>query len=400
MQKRSFDPLHAYARRGVLVWVLSVLILFLAGSSLAWSLLARAQSKVQAAPTAAPGPVTTTVPGYSPWGLTQDHAGHIWVAEPECSPGDINARPFCPQTRQGNLLEYAAAGFQNGAQPLRIAREPAGYSSPFFLVADASDNLWFSEPVTNALGELDHQGHWHQWPLTTPRANPFDLTIDRAGHLWFTEPGASALGEFNPATHHFLSIPTPTARSIPYGITGPDPISGSLWFTENNNHVHRIGRFVPGANGIKGHIHEYRAPATNNNTPHLITFDTRGNIWWSEGWSGRLGQLIIAQARDNTSAGISEHAVPAPHCPAASNCGMHISGIAATSDGTIWFDDSLSSRIGTFRPGLGFTLITIDGSLTSNAHPHDGLIVDRASNIWLSAVYANQLIEFIHPAHS
>lgn len=395
MQERSFEMRGRSLRTKMLVRLLLMLAVLVVGVAFAWGIVARNQTSVHAAPTAASGIVTTTLPGYSPWGLTQDHAGHIWVAEPECSPNDISAQPFCNQTLQGNLIEYASTGFNMHAQPLHVAAEPPGYSSPFFVVADASDNLWFTEPVTNALGELDHLGNWHQWAVNTPNANPFDLTLDRFGHIWFTEPGVSALGEFNPSTHQFLSIHTPTTGSIPYGITGPDPVSGSLWFTENNNRVHRIGRFVSGASGISGRIHEYLAPATNNNTPHLLTFDHFGNIWWTEGWSGNIGQLVISKAVDNTSAGVSEHRVPAPRCPPNSNCGVHISGIAAASNGAIWFDDSLSSRVGSYAPGVGFVLWTLDGSPTSNAHPHDGLIVDRTGNVWVSAVYANQLIELI-----
>ncbi|HEY0753983.1 MAG TPA: hypothetical protein VGD98_08495 [Ktedonobacteraceae bacterium] len=395
MQVRSFGTFRRSPRSKALARLALVLVVIGAGAVLAWNVVAREQASAHAALLATPTIITTTLPGYSPWGLTQDHAGHIWVAEPECSPGDISAQPFCSQTIQGNLIEYASSGFSAHTRPLRVAAEPAGYSSPFFALADASDNIWFSEPVTNALGELDRQGHWHQWTVSTPRANPFALAFDRAGHLWFTEPGISALGEFIPATQRFLAFRTPTGNSVPYGITGPDPFSGSLWFTENSSHVHRIGRFTPGTSGISGRIHEYVAPASNNNTPHMLTFDQRGSIWWSEGWDGRLGQLVIGQARDNTSAGISEHSIPAPRCPANSNCGVHISGIAAASNGTIWFDDSLSSRIGSYTPGSGFALYTIDGSPASNAHPHDGLSVDRAGHIWVNAVYANQLIELV-----
>ena len=391
MRASSFGTRTRSPRSKVLVGVLLLLIVLGAGGILSWEIVVRSQDSAHAAPS---GIISAVLPGYSPWGITQDHAGHIWVAEPECSPNDISAQPFCSQTLRGNLIEYASSGFNAHAKPLKLAAEPAGYSSPFFVIADASDNLWFTEPVTNALGELDHQGNWHQWTVSTPKANPFDLTIDRSGHIWFTEPGISALGEFNPITHQFRSIRIPGANRYPYGITGPDPVNGSLWFTENSNRVHRIGRFTPGANGIIGRIHEYLAPATNNNTPHLITFDKRGNIWWSEGWSGNIGQLVIRQAVDNTSAGVSEHHVPAPQCPPNSNCGVHISGIAAADNGTIWFDDSLSSRVGSYTPGAGFKLYTIDGSPASNAHPHDGLIVDRTGNVWVNAVYANQLIEF------
>lgn len=390
MQHTSFGPLPRTRRSRVRTRLLLTLALLLASATLALVIVAHTQRNAQAAQTI----LETVLPGYEPWGLVQDHAGNIWVAEPKCDPGNISGQPFCSSTVQGNLIEYARGNFGQGAQPLKLAAEPPGYSSPFFVAADINNNIWFTEPVTNALGELDHLSHWHQWTVTTPGANPFDLTIDHYGHIWFTEPGSSAIGEFDPATQQFHTTPTPTANGDPYGITGPDPLTGSLWFTENNNRAHRIGRLTSAPDGsVRGRIQEYIAPATNNNTPHLITFDTRGNIWWTEGWAGNIGQLVISRAIDNTSIGVSEHSVPTPHCPANSNCGMHISGISVASNGAIWFDDSLSSRVGSYTPGGGFSLYTLEGKASSGAHPHDGLIVDSSNNVWLSEEFGNHLVE-------
>jgi len=384
-------PLPCFRPRQWHASVLMLTLFILLGSAG----LARAAGGQQSS--AVPRLLETRVPGYEPWGLARDHTGHIWVAEPECDPS-IYSQPVCPSLQQGNLLVYTAASFHPGAAATHVYREPATYSSPFFIAVDSAENIWFSEPVTNALGELDHQGTWHQWSLPVPAASPFDLTIDQYGHIWFTEPGISAIGEFTPASGHFLSFPTPTALSDPYGIAGPDPSTGSLWFSENNSLIHRIGRLSPTADGgISGGIQEYLVPATRNDTPHLLSIDTRGSIWWSEGWAGQIGQLIIAQARPQTSAGIHEYRVPTPACPTTGNCAVHISGIAAAPDGRIWFDDSLSSRFGSYTPGGHFTLYTLEGSLSSGSHPHDGLIVDASGNLWLSEEFGNRLVKIIEP---
>lgn len=371
-------------------WLLLLLMLAVSAGT-AWAIVGHNQKPALAAPSF----LKTILPGYEPWGVTHDRAEHIWVAEPECDPNIYN-HPVCASTIQGNLIEYSETNFHDGAQPLQVQHEPSGYSSPFFIAVDASNNLWFSEPVTNALGELDHLGNWHQWNVPTPGASPFDLIIDNYGHIWFTEPGASAIGEFNPDAQQFTAFPTPTTNSAPYGIVGPDPQTGSIWFTENNNQVHRIGRLFPtSGGGISGSIQEYIAPATNNNTPHLITADNRGNIWWSEGWAGNIGQLVISQVVNNSSDGIYEYKVPSPGCPTGSNCGVHISGIAAASNGVIWFDDSLSSQIGSYTPGSGFAMYTLEGSVSSGSHPHDGLSIDSDNNIWLSEEFGNRLLEIV-----
>ncbi len=370
--------------------VLLIFLLLTASATLAWLLSTHIQP-AQAAPVF----LETPIPGSEPWGLTEDHLGNLWLAVPQCDPS-IYSTPVCPAIVRGSLLEYAASGFANGVQPLHSYQLPAGYSSPFFATTDARNDIWFTEPVTNALGELDTSGQWHQWSLPTPATSPFDLLFDQYGHLWFTEPGISAIGEFNPATSQFNSFATPTTHGDPYGLAGPDPTTGSLWFTENNNAVHRIGRIIPDAQGgTDSPVLEYLAPATNNNTPHLITFDHSGHIWWTEGWAGKLGELVIQQAVSGTSRGISEYQVPAPACPPGNGCGVHISGISTDSYGTVWFDDSLSSRIGSYTPGSGFHMYTIAGSLISGVHPHDGLFVDSTNNLWVSEEFGNQLLKVV-----
>jgi hypothetical protein len=51
-----------------------------------------------------------------------------------------------------------------------------------------------------------------------------------------------------------------------------------------NKADYRIDRIMPNADGnINGKIQENLKDSSNSGgiTPHLITFDTNGNIWWS-----------------------------------------------------------------------------------------------------------------------
>ena len=372
-----------------------------ASATLAFVLLLHVHSAAHADPTL----IQTQVPainqsyGADPWDIKFDKSGHIWVAEPQCDV-NVGAFPICSHTVQSGIIEYSVAGFNNGVQPLNKLVEPTTYTSPFFLAFDSSGNLWFSEPVSNSIGEYDTGGNWHQWTVPTAQASPLDLTFDQYGHLWFTELGASQIGEFDPATQGFNEYPTPTANSRPYGITGPDPTTNSIWFTENNGNVHRIGQLTPNSDGTikNNHISEYltniSCPGSNCITPHLITYDKTGNIWWSEGYDGALGKLVISQAADGTNNGVTEYHVP-PVCPPV--CSSHISGIAVDSNGTVWFDDALSSRYGSFTPSnppaSQFNMYVIGGCVTNNTHPHDGLTVDSNNNVWISEEFANTLAE-------
>lgn len=332
----------------------------------------------------------TSLPSAIPWGVTFDATGNAWVAEPGCDPAPICSTQQAP----GNIAQYNRQSFTL----VHNYAEPTGYSAPLFLAVDATGTIWFTEPTTNAIGSLTPDGGtgiWNQWTVPTPDAAPYDLTFDKAGNLWFTELNASQIGEFTPSTALFAETATPTAGSSPYGIVGPDP-GGSIWFTENNSAVSQIGRFTPPSSGTlnTSAISEYMTKARSNSTPHLLTFDGRGNIWWTEGFDGNIGSLVISQAVNGTSDGVTEHAVPQPACAPNSNCGVHISGIGVDSSGTVWFDDSLSSRIGSYVPGTDtFSLTVLEGSTSSNSHPHDGLAVDQNDNVWFTEEFASKLGE-------
>ncbi|GAC1300255.1 MAG: hypothetical protein NVSMB27_40640 [Ktedonobacteraceae bacterium] len=365
-------------------------LLFTAASlALVWFLLAGSPWAAHANP---PTIRETALPSALPWGISFDNHGSAWVAEPGCDPA-----PTCNPSQSPAIAQYSSQNFSL----IQNYTEPAGYSAPLFLAADAGGHIWFTEPAINAIGELDPgNGNptWNQFFVPTSNAMPYDLTFDLSGNIWFTELNASKIGEFNPITHQFAETPTPTPGSKPYGIAGPDPSTGSLWFTENNSTVSRIGRFTPPLSGTlsTNSIDEYLTQARSNSTPHLITFDHHGNIWWTEGFDGNIGSLAINQAVNDSANGVTEYAVPQPQCAPGGNCGTHISGIAVDSSGTVWFDDSLSSRIGSYVPSTGtFSMTVIAGGTGSNAHPHDGLAIDANDNIWFTEEFASRLGEAI-----
>ena len=361
----------------------------IASSALIWLLLAGSHHAAQASP---PTIRETATPLSTPWGVSIDANGNVWVAEPGCDPTPTCNAQLSPGIAQFNRQSFSLT--QNYT-------EPAGFSSPLFLAVDSNGNIWFTEPSTNAIGELtvnNGNATWNQFVVPTANAAPYDLTFDQAGNLWFTELTGNNIGEFNSTTSQFAETPTPTPNSNPYGIVGPDPNTGSIWFTENNSAVSQIGRFTPPLSGTlsTNSIDEYLTKTRSNATPHLITFDTRGNVWWTEGFDGMIGSLVISQAVNGTANGVTEYPVPQPQCVPGANCGTHLSGIGVDSAGTVWFDDSLSSRIGAYVPGSAtFTMTVIGGGTGSNAHPHDGLAVDANSNIWFTEEFASKLGEAI-----
>src|SRR5437763_13663431 len=80
-----------------------------------------------------------------PWGVALDNQGNAWIAAPECDPN-----PVCPTTQRGLIVEVNTATFS----VVYTFVEPAGYSSPLFVATDTHGNVWFTEPMGNAIGEL------------------------------------------------------------------------------------------------------------------------------------------------------------------------------------------------------------------------------------------------------
>ena len=117
----------------------------------------------------------------------------------------------------------------------------------------------------------------------------------------------------------------------------------------------------------------------------MITTDHNGNVWWSEGWPGAIGKLVIAAAAPGTTAGVTEYL----YKPTCASCGTHTSGIAIDKSGTVWFTDSLQSILGTFNPASA--AFSLYNTPTSNSHPHDGLNIDASNNLWFTEEFANKL---------
>jgi streptogramin lyase len=323
----------------------------------------------------------------NPWGSEIDSAGNIWFAEPGC-----DFAPFCAEdTPPGQIvkLDPTTGAFTYYALPNRPGNQP------IFVAFDGSGNLWFTTPNNSMIGKFNPStGEFGQWPVT-PGSGPWDLTFAN-GQLWYTEHFVSAVGRFNPTTHVHQDIQTPTAHSNPYGIAA----SGALvWFTENSPSVAQVAVLDTQNNAIS----EYPIVPPPGTTPHLIVVGANGHPWWTEGWSNTIATLDPAAATSGScgSPSGSCNGLQRFTVPASSTCGgsTHTSGIAyeAATD-RVWFDNSLTAQVGSFSPSTGtFAMTTLSDC---NAHPHDGLSLDSAGNVWFGEEFANAIGELVQSVGS
>jgi len=315
-------------------------------------------------------------PGGNPWGTTFDASGRIWVALPGC-----DFAPSCPSSTPPGKLALFDPGTKSWVTVVSL---PAGYGQPIFVAVDKNGKVWFSMPVTNAIGMYDPIALTvSQWAVPTPGAGPWGITTDSSGKIWFTEHYVNQIGSFDPISQTFHEIATSASNSNPYGITVDS--SNDIWFTENTDSVALIGEYTN--NGVLNEFKIRNTPTGGTGlTPHLITIDPNGNIWWSEGWVSAIGMLNVAAAQPGTNNGVTEYF----YSPSCSNCGSHTSGISADKQGLIWLDDSLQNTFGSFPVGGGSFSFYNGGG-----HPHDGLNVDSQNRIWFDEEFANKLAEAV-----
>lgn len=367
--------LKSSARVGLLVRAALAIVATVSSMALAWTLMV-GQSNVSASG------INEYPTTQQPWGIALDYKsspGYVWVAEPGC-----DSSPVCASPPPGLIGRYNLANPGTGEKDFV---PPKGKYNPVFLRLDKNENLWFTDPTHNKIGELAPKGNqWSSYPVTTPHAAPYDLVIDHNGNIWFTEILTGAIGYFNPSTHVIVENAIPTANSTPYGITIDK--QGNIWFAENAQH--KIGSFTPTKSGklASGAIKEYVVSKTA--TPHLLTFDAAGNVWYSEGFAGQVG---VYNPKTNT---YKEYVVSSSVCPTPTPnttptpcTGTHISGISVDGKGLVWFDDSLTARVGNLDPSTGkVTLLQIP---FLGAHPHDGLEVDKTNTVWFTELFGYRL---------
>jgi streptogramin lyase len=313
--------------------------------------------------------------GLDPWGTAFDSSGNVWVAVPGCNPN-----PDCGSRTAPGKIEVFNPTTSTWISTYQL---PTGYGQALFLAFDSNGNLWFPMFHTNMLGEMVMANKsFQEWSMPTAASGPWDLAFDHNGKLWITEHFGNKVAEFDPSTNTFLQeLATPSASSNPYGITVDG--SNNVWFTENNSADTYIDEYTN--TGVSQRF-MIETGSVSNLTPHLITTDpVTGNVWWTEGFVGRLGELNITQAVPGTNAGVSEYTYPRIN-----GTSTHASGISIDKNGLVWFDDALQNSFGSF-PDTGTGTFSMYVAPSSRSHPHDGLQVDSLNRVWFDEQYAEKL---------
>jgi virginiamycin B lyase len=192
-------------------------------------------------------------------------------------------------------------------------------SGPHGLQADSIGNVWFTANYAGYIGKLDPRtGDVTEYRMSDARVkDPHSLIIAPDGTIFFTAQNSNFVGRLDPKTGRVDVREVPTARANPYGIIiGPD---GAPYFCEFGSN--KIGRIDPQTLTLR------EFTLIPDSSPRRLTAAQDGFIYYTDYNRGFLGRL------DPKTGQVKEWPSPA-------GAAAHPYGIAATSDGMIWYSES------------------------------------------------------------
>ena len=125
---------------------------------------------------------------------------------------------------------------------------------PHGLIADTDGNIWYTAQLAGFVGKLDPKtGSQVQYRMPDAAArDPHTPIFDQQGTLWFTLQMSDMVGRIQPASGDVKVARVPTSQSQPYGIKISS--KGEPWFVELTSG--RIGQIDPATFAIR----EYPLP--------------------------------------------------------------------------------------------------------------------------------------------
>ena len=296
-----------------------------------------------AAPAVAATPTTTEYRQGITAGVTNQIApgpdGNLWFTEANGNIGRISP--------SGNVDEF-----------------PSTIGNPAGMTAGRDGNLWFTQGATSAttkIGRITTSGTVTTFPSNVNvSANLGGITPGPDGKLWFT--GGGRIGVIDPLSP--TTLPTVYSANITGSpidiVAGPD---GNLWFIE-----------IDGGSGPKiakitttGTVTEFALPTNQN--PRDIAVGADGRLW--------VTLESTPSATDPGSIARVDPAAPASMAILSSGITGQPAGIAAGSDGNLWFNEGFESKVGRITPSGTVTEFPSVGGFGAMTTGSDG-------NLWFT----------------
>jgi len=252
---------------------------------------------------------------------------------------------------------------------------------------DHEDRIWFGEMGHNYLAVFDPRTQTFQ-QMTPPHgaSGIMGLAVASDDTIWFAEQYANYIGHYNPITQRYqtynlpqLSVPDPNNKHNTLTLpSAPNDISfdarGNLWFTELN--ADALAMLNPNTGRIKQY--PLSTPATVQTlNPYGIAVDPQGMIWFTESSTNHLGRLDPQTGTIHTF-----------NAPGANTTLMEV---ASDSHGTIWATSFHSSQLFKFDPTRSDFTTYNASSASSTTGGLYGLAITPTNNVWVTLTQNNAI---------
>ncbi|MHB8567161.1 MAG: Vgb family protein [Nitrososphaerales archaeon] len=210
-----------------------------------------------------------------------------------------------------------------------------------------------------------------EFPTQTNETAPNSIAVDSQGSVWFTLQNESILAKLIPGNGTIDEYPLPGAKSsgsVTWGIA-IDSARNLVWFTE------QVSNAVWSFNMINYKFTEYslKTPAA---FPFGLTIDKQGNVWFTEIFGNKLGEIT-------TSGNLSEFNIPL------SAQYLEPSGITVDNSDRIWFTIAGADGVASFYQGQ-YHFYNLTGLIVSPV----GIAADDYGNLWITQHGPSFLSEF------
>jgi virginiamycin B lyase len=239
----------------------------------------------------------------------------------------------------------------NGAT-ITIFTGPTDHGSSLAITSGIDKSLWVTLTADAAIMKISTKGKAEIYSTPTPNSSPEAITVN-GKDMWFSEWATGCVGSIT-AEGTVTEYSTKLSETNSVGMTTADK---DVWFTTDHN---GIGK-VTGA----GKIHLYTF-VDDSSQPTAITLGPDGNLWFVEAEGYNVGKMTPEGVVTEYNVGFDGFS--------------NSFGIAAGSDGRIWFADPANStpRIGAINTdGTGLTYYS--AGLTGEA---DSIVAGPDGNLY------------------
>lgn len=245
-----------------------------------------------------------------------------------------------------------AIGAIAGRQVVELKSPVATSNMGKVLTVDQRGYVWYLETTEDKEIRIDPRTFEMTEYQLPHGAAPYSLSIDSRGAHWITAHGIEVLLESYPEEGRVIAHLPPSHGFLIH--INVDRRDDTVWFSMPS--VNKLVNFHR-ERGFK----EYELPTASAGPGHM-DFDSRGNVWIPELYTGKLAKL------DPQSGQFQEFELPTPR-------GLPVFCMVATRD-DIWVSEPMADKYARFRNGVfrEFDIPTRNSVVSTSLEDADGKI--------------------------